>query len=286
MGDDRVIPTTTTGLLFFLAAISPGYLYQRLAERRLERGERSAWLQAVDLLCIGATCTLLGVFAVLALGEFLPDIVLGLNRVAVEAGSLINEPWLLARSLLLALLASNLIAVALALSVARIVPRARFGHGSVWTTTLTRYQRPRTDESESRTALYLVAQLNDGRSIGGEFLYAERGNDPDRRDIALAAPLWMSESDSRSKTPLSYEFVILKDRCISSLWGRRIEVPSQSDVTSGPPTDARRDEVSGSATQVVGGADHVAASGVGLAADQSTSAPGPIADSARGGSHA
>jgi hypothetical protein len=228
-----VIPTTTAGLLLFLAAVAPGYTYQRLTERRLERPERSAWLQAVDLLCIGATCTILAIVVMLAIGELLPDEFVNLGRLTGSAGDLRANPWLPARSGLLTLLLSNAIALALALLVIRLAPGATFSHGSVWTSTFVRYQGSEPDGDRRGVTLYVVAQLDDGRSIGGQLLFSERGNDADTRDIALAAPLWVSEPASQTRIPLSYEFVILKDRSISSLWGRRVALPGGATPIAG-----------------------------------------------------
>jgi hypothetical protein len=62
-------PKNLLGLLLLVAAFSPGYVYLRFAERWHTRPTRSALLEGVELVSIGALISSLVALAITAIGD-------------------------------------------------------------------------------------------------------------------------------------------------------------------------------------------------------------------------
>ena len=85
------MPDTLLGLAVFAAAVGPGYVFLRIAERWTPRRDRSTLHEAAELVVVGATTTAIAVLAVLALGEA-ADKIDASQVVANRSNYLIQEP--------------------------------------------------------------------------------------------------------------------------------------------------------------------------------------------------
>ena len=64
-----MIPNTLLGLVLFAASLGPGYVYLRVAEKRAPRADRSALVEAVEMVTLGGLFSLLAALVVLVLGH-------------------------------------------------------------------------------------------------------------------------------------------------------------------------------------------------------------------------
>jgi tetratricopeptide (TPR) repeat protein len=64
------MPQTFTALAVLLAAATPGYVFIRIVETRVPRRRRSPLMEIVDLVCVGATSSLISVLVVFVLARY------------------------------------------------------------------------------------------------------------------------------------------------------------------------------------------------------------------------
>jgi len=164
----------------FLAAVSPGYAYQRIVEQRVIRQSRSPLLTAVDLLCIGALCTAIGLLITLVLAQVAQAVLVPIPEAAKNHAIFAEHPWRALATVLTALILSQLVAFGLATTVKRRTQTnlTRLKAGSVWARTFARFldaygglassQKPNSPTRGATASLYLVLNLRDGRTLGGQ----------------------------------------------------------------------------------------------------------------------
>lgn len=228
-----MIPNTALGLLVFLAAVAPGYLYQRIVETRVLQRQRSAWLEAVGLLCIGAACTTVSTIVILRIGEWQPSAFTNLRTLVANRSALIANPWPAAASVLAILTLSFILALLIAIIARQLSPRSQQRPGTVWSRTFVHYQAMGAGDDKRQRSLFVVAQLTDRRSISGQLLYADQATEPEQRDITLAAPVWITQPNG-PRQRLDFDFVILQNKDISALWGRTLDLPQSQPPGGGP----------------------------------------------------
>jgi hypothetical protein len=117
-----VLPGNLLALVLLLAAVAPGYVYVRVAERYQSRLDRSALVETVELVAIGAACTTVAVLLAVGLEGLVDGVVLDVSRWASQGNAYLrSRPESLARSIGLVLGGAGVVAY---LS-ARIVNRGR-----------------------------------------------------------------------------------------------------------------------------------------------------------------
>jgi hypothetical protein len=206
-----VIPDTALGLILTVAALGPGYIYLRVAERRSRRPERSGLLEAVELAVIGALASTVALLIVGALADWF-----GIANVhwlgahpAVYAG---HHPlrllWLVSAALALA----YLIAYVAAIVAHHGKPDAIRPAGSAWTEAFMS-ERPKT------TATVLTVELRDGRRVEGT-LQAHTPNPDDNRELYLIAPIRVQAGPRSTPVRLAESFVVLRETDILAISGR------------------------------------------------------------------
>jgi len=99
-------------------------------------------------------------------------------------------------------------------------------------------QKPNSPTRGATASLYLVLNLRDGRTLGGQLAVGDLGDDPDKRDLTLARPLWIAAKDGDAKLALDYDFVIIPGRDIASLWGIALR-PQGGPASSTPSNQAQ-----------------------------------------------
>jgi hypothetical protein len=216
-----VIPSNTLALVVLLVAVSPGYLYQRVVERRLTRRTRAGVLELIDLLCIGALCTGLSGLAVLGLGAAVPSVFVRLSELFKPRAV---PDW----RYILSAVVTLLLAAVLAYLLARIVVRqfenpTRLGAGSVWTATVLRHLAKNPGRESS---IYAVVQLKDGRSLGGILQLVDTSAKSGEQDLAIAAPMFLVQAGTTERQPLSHDFVIVPASEVGLLYGKVVSRPA------------------------------------------------------------
>nr|MDQ6947331.1 DUF6338 family protein [Actinomycetota bacterium] len=95
-----MIPGGVVGLLLFVVAVAPGYVYLRVAERFETRPDRSQLLEAAELVVIGAVVTTITALVAVILGAVWPGLFVDVSAWA-KAGApyLRNHPYTTAWSL-------------------------------------------------------------------------------------------------------------------------------------------------------------------------------------------
>ncbi|BBH66190.1 hypothetical protein ACTI_28750 [Actinoplanes sp. OR16] len=240
-----MIPSNALALVVFLVAVSPGYLYQRVVERRLTRRTRGGVLDLVDLLCVGALCTGLAALAVLGLGAAIPS-------AFVKLSELFKPPAVLDWRYILSAVVTLILAAVLAYLLALIVVRqfenpTRLGTGSVWTATVFRYLAKNPGRKSS---IYAVVQLKDGRVLGGILQLVDTSAKSGEQDLAIAAPMFMVQAGSTEREPLSHDFVIIPASEVGLLYGKVVSRPAAPaatgpDVSKGAEDGAPHPNVAG-----------------------------------------
>jgi hypothetical protein len=213
-----VIPNNAMALIALLVTVSPGYVYQRTVERRVIRRSRAGVLELIDMLCIGALCTVLAAIGTVALGRVAPSVFLKISELP-QAGQHLG--WRHVASLVSTLALASGLALAFGTFVVSRANRAVSLHGgSVWTATFLRYL---ARQRGGRRSVVVVAQLRDGPLIGGQLQFADMREEAENRDIALAKPLFLIQPGSTERQPLGHDFIILPGHDIAWLYGKVIE---------------------------------------------------------------
>lgn len=210
-----MIPETLVGLALFAAAVGPGYLYVRIAERREPRQERTQLFEAAELLVIGASTTAVTVLAVLALAELVGFI--DTVELTKEPGAyLVTEPARILPAVVLTLAGSY----GGAWGVAKVVHRRSTAeirpNDSGW---FGAFERDRPKDS----GILGTVELRDGRLIMGVVRSATTEQTTDRSitlSAPLDAPLQVRSADGQTVTAIADDFIVLDGQDVLYVSGR------------------------------------------------------------------
>jgi hypothetical protein len=217
-----VAPKDLLGLLLLVAAFSPGYVFLRVAEKRHTRPPRSALLEGVELVSIGALVSTVVALAVIALGERFDA--LDVPRLVRDpAGYVAAEPVRCLVALLAAVVAAYVVA-----GLAARVTNARYDYASsdrdqvIPGRTLWQHLMRTGD---TRDAVVLNVELRDGRILTG-VAYGWTAQDADNRELALkrhgTSPMVIRQAVGSPPLPIVDEFVLLRENEILSVYGTRV----------------------------------------------------------------
>jgi hypothetical protein len=185
-----VIPSTLVGVLVFAASIGPGYVWVRIAERRQARQERSALLEAAELVVIGGLASTIAALLVVVTGEQLD--LLDPVRLSRDGGEyLISAP----ERALGAVAASLFVAYAGAAAAARLwywraPPTLEHGYSAFHK--ILQPGRPQTTVRPPKIDRlpYVTVGLRNGLAIAGwSYAYTVEPVEPERRELVLATPI-------------------------------------------------------------------------------------------------
>jgi hypothetical protein len=208
-----VIPSTTLGLVVFLAALGPGYVYLRVAERRTARPERSGLVEAVELVVIGALASSLTLLVVVSIADTLN---------AIDVRSLSSAPRRYFDRHTLTVLWLLALALALAYVVAYVAARSMHRHrrptirpgGTSWQTAFD-FGRPTKDH-----VVVVNLELRDHRLFAG-ILGGFTVDEQDNREIWLVAPLAVRKGPrAEAQVMVGDEFIIVRESDIVTVTGR------------------------------------------------------------------
>lgn len=207
-----MIPANLVGLVLFVLVLAPGWLWVRVAERRQVRPDRSALLEAAELVVTGVIFTAVAAAVVVAIGNgkgLLPEL-----RDVTASGSTYaqDEPYRTAGTIVIVFALS----LAAAYGSARLVYRGKEASlvpaGSVW--------RDVFGEGGEGRPIFVSATLKDGRVVDGYlYSYSTNANGGDR-DLGLQAPIyvWSGEPLKRMRAPA--DRTILRAQQIVAIWVR------------------------------------------------------------------
>jgi hypothetical protein len=208
-----VIPTTALGLVVFLAALGPGYVYLRVAERRGVRPERSGLLEAVELAVVGAFASTVATLAVFALADAANVVnihVLGSDPQHYAEDHPLRLLWLVAVTLLTG--------YALAWTGARLVhlrnePNIVPG-GTAWGNAF------RAELPHPYDVVRVTVELRDGRKLTGPLGGFTTDADADR-ELCLAAPIFVQlPGPGAQPTRLEDDFIVAREADILAISGK------------------------------------------------------------------
>jgi hypothetical protein len=202
--------------LFALAALLPGWIFVRLAERRVPRPERSALAELVELAAVGFSTVAASVFAVAILSwTHIP----GLFN--VRAWAILRGDYL-GRHIGSALLSAGLVAIlscglAVALFFAIYRSRSKGFHpgATVWYDALGR--------TPAGKRAWVGIHRADGSLVEG-FLFSYSYTDEERSGIALQAPMKVT-FPGRPRGDLAMERVIIPGSQILALTVVHVPLP-------------------------------------------------------------
>lgn len=183
------MPGSILSVAFLIAAIAPGYLYLRVAERRRSRPTRSALVEMTELAIVGVVSTTIsaGLVFLLAARWSWPPLV-RLDRWA-SGGSLYlrEEAHRSALTAAAVLLGSFVLAAVLGWFTHRALPKSIDPGGNVWSLVL---------RGPGDVDVFAGIQLRDGSAIEGYVLaFPEQPGPTD--GIALQAPILINEGTRR-----------------------------------------------------------------------------------------
>jgi hypothetical protein len=208
-----VIPTTALGLVVFLAALGPGYVYLRVAERRGVRPERSGLLEAVELAVVGAFASTVATLAVFALADAANVVnihTLGSDPQHYAEDHPLRLLWLVAVTLLTG--------YALAWTGARLVhlrnePNIVPG-GTAWGNAF------RAELPHPYDVVRVTVELRDGRKLTGPLGGFTTDADADR-ELCLAAPIFVQLPEpGAQQIPLEEDFIVAREADILAISGK------------------------------------------------------------------
>jgi len=214
------MPASLFGLVVFAAAVGPGHVFLRIAERWTPRSDRSTLREAAELVVVGATSTAIALLVVVSLGNwtgFLDPEQIVANRTTY----IVREP---VSSLVVLLLVLALSYGAAAICAYLIytplrVPRSQRKHhrpnDTIWYSALSR-------DLPDGHAVWATVEMGDRRQISG-LLRAFPTHEKDRHDLALAAPIGgqiLVEDEKGNSSTLNSDRVILQETDIRSIYVR------------------------------------------------------------------
>ena len=219
-------PDTTVGLVVFLAALGPGYVYIRVAERRRPRADRSGLLEAVELVVIGAAAST----AVLLVTVWAADVVHAVNAV-----QLARRPHAYFHRHTLAVLALLLVVLVFAYAFAAVVALLihRRETGSIRPEATSWYDAFWEDRPGRTDIVVVTVELRDQRKVTGVLRSFTIGLD-DSRELGLCAPIAVQAGPRATATTTDDRFIVLREADVLAVSGRYLPgIP-------GPSTRRRR----------------------------------------------
>ncbi|MGA8744326.1 MAG: DUF6338 family protein [Solirubrobacterales bacterium] len=206
-----MIPSSILGVALVAAALGPGYVYVRLARKKMPRGSQSQVGELVEMLVIGALFSVVAAGIVLSFSK--ASGFLDTNALADDFNSyLLTEP---ARSFT-CLVAFYGLAYMAAWAVAALRHRGENDFkpdGSAW------YQAF-ANGCPADSVPFLTVELNDGRWIAGAYKKATVERD-ENRELCLQRPLGIA---AKAGAPMEDEphddFVLLREKEIRQIKGR------------------------------------------------------------------
>lgn len=207
-----MIPGSFVGLLLFVLAVAPGWLWIRVAERRQVRPDRSALLETAELVATGVVFTTIAAIAVVVVGTgvgWLPD----LREVTAVGSTFVHDEPYRSGLTVVAVLGLSL---AGAFGAARFVYRGREASlvpaGSVW--------RDVFGEGGEGRPIFVSTTLVDGRVVDGYLYSYSTDADGGDRDLGLQAPIyvWSGEPPERVRVPAHR--AVLRAEHMVAMWVR------------------------------------------------------------------
>lgn len=208
-----MIPGTLLGLVALAAALGPGYLYFRRAERHRTRPAQSQLGELVEMVVIGGLLSLVGA-AVILIAIDLTGWVDADQLLEDPAAYIFAEPVRIFTAALAFYGLTYGAALALALaayrgSTAAIQPGVTGWAQAMWVNV----------PDKKKTAVKVTVELRDGRRIAGglgSFTPGSEGN----REIVLIKPLIATAGRDGRGTPLKDDFVVLHEDQIAVVSGK------------------------------------------------------------------
>lgn len=212
-----MLPGDLVGLILLLAAVAPGYVFLRVAERYRPRPDRSALLETAEVLAIGAACTTVAALLIVGLEGAVHGVVVDVSTWSEQGNAYLRErPYTAARSIGFALVGACVVAYV----SARIVNRGR-PPGIVPGATV----RAGVFEPTSRKGwrAWVAVHLKDGSVVEGYLLAYPTGGS-DVQEIALRKPIGRTDPGQQRALVTGVDRVIISADEIAMI-GVRIESP-------------------------------------------------------------
>lgn len=191
-----MLPGDPAGLVLLLAALAPGYVYVRAAERYRSRPERSVLLELAEILVIGAACTTMSAVLVVVSATLFDGVVLDIPSWATEGTRYLKtRPYVLARTVGLVLTGACVVAYVSARIVHRKQPPTRLAGYTVKNGVFDGLGR------DGKRA-WLALHLRNGDVVEG-YLFAYPTGASDEEEIALQRPIGLTAGPDRSRVLLS-----------------------------------------------------------------------------------
>lgn len=175
------MPVDLLGLILFLTAVSPGYVYLRIAEARQPRPTRATLILTVEIFLIGSVFTAAGGLTVSAVMQVRYGLV---ERLLADPGAYLEEQYALVATWVATIVAlAHLMAALVARVVYHKVVAGYSPGGSVWTEILAR--------DHDVTLVLVSVHLTDARVISGYVSGFDLDAPGGERDLALQAPIFL-----------------------------------------------------------------------------------------------
>lgn len=207
-----MIPSTTLGLVVAIAALGPGYLFLRVAERRSARPDRSGLIEAVELAAIGAFASTVALLAVMTLADSCH--VISIHTLGQDPTNYLkNHPlrllWLIAVVLVTAYVIAFIAAhVVYFRQSASIIPA-----GTAWGVAFRRARLGGPD------LIRATIELRDGRKVEGTLSGATSGAE-ENRELLLDGPIRVVAGPKSETRILDEEFMVLREIDVLAITGR------------------------------------------------------------------
>ncbi|MCP3800683.1 DUF6338 family protein [Allokutzneria sp. A3M-2-11 16] len=208
-------PSTVAGLVFLIAALSPGLVYHRMLARFSQRDSRSTIVELVEMATAGAVASAVATVMVIGAGQVVPGLV-SLAELVGDPVILRAHPW--------SVLISAALALVLSLALAALggwlwIRRAdtgpgRIREGSAWAGVL-------AARHEGRPA-FLAVELDDGRLVEGYFRTVSVAEDPARDVLALRRPILVSGPGEVPRKEFDEDFVLIPRSIVKLVHGKHV----------------------------------------------------------------
>jgi hypothetical protein len=210
-----VIPSTALGLLIFVAALGPGFVYLRTAERRAPRPDRSGLLEAVELTITGAAASTAATLLVTLVGASAG--IFSIDRAARHPSRYAhNHGFALVVLVTVDLLLAYLLAYGSARAIHRRQPPSIRPAGTSWLDAFIE-ERPTSEH-----LVVLNVELRDARRITGVLRSFTTGLE-DSRELGLVAPIAVRADANTPPITLHDTFMLIREGDVVALSGRYVQ---------------------------------------------------------------
>lgn len=202
-----MVPTGAFAAAVLLALI-PGWVFLKLRERRDAALPRNGLDEVLEIFAVGLSTTGAAVLVWLLVPHSALPCLLDPQTFADQGASYLSDHVRRTALTFAAIFGLALLAAAIAAVVTGWKTKSRFARVTVWTGAFA---------GDGDKLRWIGLHLRDGRHVEGQLLAYPTGDEHERRDIALAAPIYVTDAPDRPRRLVTASRLVLNEVDVKSI---------------------------------------------------------------------